>query len=115
MGGWIWDVSDPWGWLAFFVLTGLGAAAAVATGRAFARGWSPRWLVAPAMLALAAAVHFLHYALFQEDLRSLYYYSVTFVVLFAAASLGYQFMRARQMATQYSWAFEKRGMSWRAR
>ena len=42
------------------------------------------------MIALAAAVHFLHYALFQEDLLSLYYYLVTFVVLFVAASLGYQ-------------------------
>ena len=67
MGGWIWADTD-YGWLAFFVLTGLGAAAAVATGRAFAKSWSPRWLIVPAMIALAAAVHFLHYALFQEDL-----------------------------------------------
>ena len=33
------------------------------------------------MIALAAAVHFLHYALFQEDLLSLHYYLVTFVIL----------------------------------
>ena len=57
------------------------------------------------MIALAAAVHFLHYALFQEDLLSLYYYLVTLVMLFVAAVLGYQTMRVRQMATQYSWAF----------
>ena len=111
---WIWDVSDDWGWLAFLVLTGLGAAAAVATGRAIARGWSPRLIVVPAMLGLAAAVHFLHYALFAEEF-SLYYYLVGFVVLFVAASLGYQTMRARQMATQYSWLFESNGVSWKSR
>jgi len=114
MGGWIWSESD-YGWLAFFVLTGLGAAAATATGRAFAQSWSPRLLVLPAMIGLAAAVHFLHYALFQEDLLSLYYYLVTFVVLFVAASLGYQTRRARQMGSQYSWTFEQHGLTWRAR
>jgi hypothetical protein len=32
-----------------------------------------------------------------------------------SALLGYQSMRARQMSTQYSWAFEKAGLNWRAR
>ena len=114
MGGWIWDVSDDWGWLAFIVLTGLGAAAATAAGRAFAKSWSPRLLILPAMIVLAAAVHFLHYALFQEDF-SWYYYGVALVILFVAASLGYQTMRVRQMATQYSWAFGKRGLAWKGR
>jgi len=114
MGGWIWDGGDPWGWLAFFVLNGLGAAASVAAGRAFAKSWSPRLLIAPAMAALAAAVHFLHYALFQEPF-SWYYYGVGLILLLAAASFGYQTMRVRQMATQYSWAFEKQGLSWRER
>ena len=67
------------------------------------------------MLALAAAVHFLHFALFQEDLSSLYYYLVTFVILLVAALLGYQLNRVKQMATQYSWAFEGTGLTWRAR
>ena len=40
MNGWIWADSD-YGWLAFFVLDGLGAAAAVATGRAFATVLEP--------------------------------------------------------------------------
>ena len=114
MGGWIWDISDDWGWLAFFVLTILGAAASVAEGRAFAKSWSPSWLILPAMIALAAAVHFLHYALFQEAF-SFYYYGVTFVVLLIAAGLGYQTMRVRQMTTQYTLAFEKHGLTWRAR
>ena len=41
MGGWMWPDSD-YAWLAFFVLDGLGAAAAVATGRAFARSAGAR-------------------------------------------------------------------------
>ncbi len=114
MTAWIWFQSD-YGWLAFFVLTGLGALAANATGRSFASAWSPIAMIGPAMIALAAAVHFLHFALFQEDLASLYYYGVTLIVLLAAAIYGYQSTRARQMATQYSWAFEKSGLSWRAR
>jgi hypothetical protein len=114
MNGLIWADTD-YGWLAFAVLTVLGVAAAVATGRSFAGSWSPRWLIAPAMLALAAAVQFLHYALFQEDLLSAHYYLVTLIILLAAAFFGYQSTRAKQMATQYSWAFEKVGLSWRPR
>jgi len=114
MGGWIWPDHDYAG-LAFAVLIVLSAAAALATGRAFARSWSPRWQIAPAMIALAAAVQWLHFALFQEDLLSLHYYLVTLVILLAAALFGYQSMRTRQMSTQYSWAFEKAGLNWRAR
>jgi hypothetical protein len=114
MDGWIWPDHD-YAWLAFFVVDGLGAAAAVATGRAFARSWSPQWQIAPAMIVLAAGVQWLHFALFQEDLLSLHYYLVTLVILLAAAFFGYQSMRARQMSTQYSWAFEKSGLNWRAR
>jgi len=114
MDGWIWPDHD-YAWLAFFVLDGLGAAAAVATGRAFARSWSPQWQIAPAMIVLAAGVQWLHFALFQEDLLSPQYYLVTLVILLAAAFFGYQSMRARQMSTQYSWAFEKSGLNWRAR
>jgi len=114
MNGILWAATD-YGLLAFIVLTGLGAAAAYATGRALATGWSPQWRVAPAMAALAAAVQFLHYALFQEELLSLHYYLVTFLLLLVVAWIGYAAMRARQMATQYSWAFEKIGLRWRAR
>jgi hypothetical protein len=114
MAGVLW-VDSEYGFLAFFVLDGLGAAAAFATGRALAGGWTPLWRIAPAMVVLAAAVQFLHYALFQEELLSLHYYLVTFALLLAMAWLGYASMRARQMATQYSWAFERVGLRWRAR
>jgi hypothetical protein len=112
MNGLIWSSAD-YGWLAFIVLDGLGAAAASSTGRAFASSWSSRLVLVPAMIALAAAVHFLHYALFQEDLDSLYYYVVSLIIMLVAAFLGYQFKRVKQMSTQYSWAFQSAGLSWR--
>jgi hypothetical protein len=90
----------------------LAVMAAVATGRSFAASWSPLWLVAPAMIALAAALHFLHYALFVEDLGSIYYYGVTFVALLIFAALGYRSRRARQMGSQYRWMFYSEGMFW---
>ena len=114
MGGLLWADSD-YALLAFLILDGLGAAAAFATGRALAKGWSSAWKLAPAIVALAAAVQFLHFALFQEELLSLHYYLVTLVLLVIVGWVGYSEMRARQMATQYSWAFQKAGLSWRAR
>jgi hypothetical protein len=114
MGGILWAASD-YGLLAFIVLDGLGAAAAFATGRALASGWTPRWRLVPAVAALSAAVQFLHFALFQEELLSLHYYLVTFALLLVVGWTGYSETRARQMATQYSWAFQKAGLVWRAR
>jgi hypothetical protein len=97
---------------AFCVLTGLGVLAAIATGRSFASSWSPLWLIVPAMVALAFAVHFLHYALFEEDLKSTYYYGVTFLILLIFAALGYRSKRALQMGSQYRWLFHNEGMFW---
>ena len=114
MAGILWADGD-YGLLAFIVLDALGAAAAFASGRAMASSWSPQWRIVPAAVALAAAVQFLHFALFQEDLLSLHYYLVTLALILLAAWVGYARMRARQMATQYSWAFEQVGLTWRAR
>ena len=114
MLAWLYAPTDS-GLLAFCVLTGLGALAAIATGRSFATSWSPLWLVLPAMLALAAAVHFLHYALFVEALGSAYYYGVTFLILLIFATLGYRAKRSAQMGSQYRWMFHSEGMFWRDR
>jgi len=114
MAGILWADGD-FGLLAFLILGVLGAAAALATGRALASGWSPQWRILPAAVALAAAVQFLHFALFQEDLLSLHYYLVTLALLLLVAWIGYSRMRSQQMATQYSWAFERVGLTWRAR
>lgn len=114
MSGIFWtDTSN--GLFVFVLLTVLGAAAAMASGRALAKTWSPSWLIAPYMAILSAAVRFLHFSLFQEDLVSLHYYLVTFVILLAVAWFSYKSMRASQMATQYSWSYEKVGLNWRPR
>jgi len=114
MAGVLWADTD-FGLLAFLILGVLGVAAAFATGRALASGWSPQWRIIPAAIALAAAVQFLHFALFQEDLLSLHYYLVNLALILLAAWVGYARMRSHQMATQYSWAFEQVGLTWRAR
>lgn len=93
----------------------LALLAAIATGRSFAASWSPLWLIVPAMIALAAAVHFLHYALFTEDLFSAYYYGVTLLMLLIFAALGYRSKRALQMGSQYRWMFHNEGMFWSER
>jgi hypothetical protein len=114
MGGIIWaDTGD--GVFVFLLLTVLGSAAAAASGRALAKTWSPAWMLIPYMAVLSAGVRFLHFALFQEELASLHYYLVTLIILLAVGWTSYRSMRATQMATQYSWSYEKNGLNWRAR
>jgi hypothetical protein len=101
----------------FLVLTVIiGGGAAVLAGRGLARSWKPFGRVYFYMALLAVAVRFFHYALFDGELLSLYYYLVTYVVLLAAASLGYRNMRTTQMVTQYRWLFERTSpLTWRER
>jgi hypothetical protein len=94
----------------------LGGGAAFLAGRGLARGWKPFWRLFFYMALLAAAVRFFHYALFDGDLLSLYYYLVTYAVLVGAACLGFRVMRTTQMVTQYRWLYERTGpLTWRAR
>jgi hypothetical protein len=101
----------------FLLLTVIiGGGAAFLAGRGLAKGWKPHWRVFFYMALLAGAVRFFHYALFDGNLRSLYYYLVTYVVLLAAASLGYRMMRTTQMVTQYRWLYERTSpLTWRDR
>jgi hypothetical protein len=115
MNGLLWADTDTGFWIFLALTVVIGGAAAIASGRALAKTWSPAWSLVPGMIVLAAGVQFLHFALYQEDLLSLQYYVVTLVILLLAGFGGYRSMRARQMATQYSWAFEKSGLNWRPR
>ena len=93
----------------------MGGLAAYASGKAIAQTWRPFWHVPLYMLIVALAVRFCHFALFEEELFSQPSYIVDFAVAFAAASLGYRVVRARQMAVQYGWMFQRRGpLGWRA-
>jgi hypothetical protein len=94
----------------------IGGGAAFLAGRGLARSWKPFGRVFFYMALLAAAVRFFHYALFEGDLLSLYYYLVTCVVLLAAAMLGFRMMRTTQMVTQYRWLYERTSpLTWRDR
>ena len=114
MNGVFWADTDTGFWT-FLLLIVLGGAAAIASGRALAKTWSPAWALVPSMIVLACAVRFLHFALYQEELRSIRFYLVTLVIRLAAGLAGYRSMRASQMATHYSWAFRKSGLNWKAR
>jgi hypothetical protein len=101
----------------FLVLTVIiGGSGAFLAGRGLALGWRPFWRVFVYMALLAAAVRFFHYALFDGNLFSLYYYLVAFVLLLAIASLGFRYMRTTQMVTQYRWLYERTSpLTWRDR
>jgi hypothetical protein len=115
MGGMLWSDS-PYGLLTFVLITlVLGGAGAWATGRAVAKTWRPLAMLAPYMVFLAAAVRFLHYALYGEPLLSVPLFISALIWMVVIGALGYRAMRATQMATQYSWVYEGSGLSWRAK
>jgi hypothetical protein len=95
--------------LPFLILTVLmGGAAAWQTGRATAQTWRPLLAMLPYALLLGAAVRFLHFAVFGGTLLSLQYFIVDTAVITICMLLGYRWQRAEQMATQYSWLYERR-------
>lgn len=105
------------GWLIVVLLTLiLGGLAAWATGRAVALDWRPLSHALLAMLPLAAAVRFLHYALNAAPLLSWSAYLVDLAYLAIFTALAWRSNRAAQMVRQYPFAFERTGpLSWSAR
>ena len=94
----------------------LGGGAAYLSGRAIASTWRPWWHVSLYMLMLAAAVRFLHFALFEGTLLSLHYYAIDFVFCLLFGFLGYRITRAGQMSTQYRWLYSRAGpLKWSPR
>jgi hypothetical protein len=115
MTGVLWSDS-PYGLFTFILVTLiLGGAGAWATGRAVANTWRPLATLAPYMIFLTAAVRFLHYALYGEPLLSLPLFLSALIWMLAIGALGYRAMRAKQMATQYSWAYDSSRLNWRAK
>ncbi|MGE0259260.1 MAG: DUF6867 family protein [Alphaproteobacteria bacterium] len=95
------------------ILFGLAAAA---TGRALAQSWKPAWQIAPAVMLLAVADRFLHYALFDAPLGSLGGFLVAAAVLGLIASGAFFHARAARMVRQYPWLYERNGvLGWRAK
>ena len=114
-------------WAFLFVTVIAGGGAAYMIGRAAAKGWNPFWQAALQTLALAAAVRFLHWALFagaaleswreaQGTLLSLHYYLADAAILLAFAALGFRRQRTLQMLRQYGWLTVRTSpLSWKIR
>lgn len=107
----LWEVTM---WEFVFVTVILAGGAAFLTGRALARTWETDVKLVLYMVLLAAATRFIHFALFGGSLLSAWYYFVDLVVITAIAFLGKRMTRTRQMATQYSFDYERNGsFAWR--
>ena len=111
MPGWLYDGSL---WVFLLLNVVLGGGAAYMSGRALALKWRPVWQLVIYMALLAAAVRFLHYALYDETFISWRNYLVDFATMLIAAGLGYRLTRVKQMVTQYYWLYERAGpFAWR--
>lgn len=98
------------------VTVAMGGWAGWMTARAIAKGWRPFWQCLPALLVVAAAVRFIHFALFGGTLLSGQYYLVDAIVVLIAGSAGFRATRTGQMTTQYRWLYERTGpFTWRSR
>jgi hypothetical protein len=103
MPAWLYDTGPNGDWVFLLVTVVMGGLAAHATGSAIAATWRPRWQLVVYGFLIAAAVRFIHYALFHEPFVAPRSYVVDLVVLIAAALLGFRLTRRRQMREQYDW------------
>ncbi len=111
MPSWLYEGSL---WVFLLLNIFIGGGAAWLAGRALALKWRPIWQLFVYMILLAAAVRFLHYALYQEVFLSLNNYIVDYITMIVAALLGYRLTRVKQMVTQYYWLYERAGpFHWR--
>ena len=98
------------------VTAALGGWAGWMAARGIARTWRPFWQCVAALLLVAAAVRFIHFALFEGALLSAYYFAVDAAVVLLIGVVGYRYTRTRQMTTQYRWLYERTGpLTWRKR
>ncbi|GJE61958.1 DUF6867 family protein [Methylobacterium trifolii] len=103
-------------WLFLLVTVTMGGWAGWMAARAIARGWHPFLHCVPALLAVAAAVRFIHFALFGGTLLSPHYYAVDALVVMIVGAAGFRVTRTRQMTSQYRWLYEKTSpLTWRER
>ncbi len=97
-----------------FVTLLLGGAGAWMTGRACAMTWRSPAILFVYILALAAAVRFVHFSIFEGTLLSLHYYIVDAIILVIIGFVGYRYVRTSQMVRQYYWLYQRSGwLSWK--
>jgi hypothetical protein len=99
-----------------FITLVLGGGCALLAGRAIATTWRGIAVAIAAAFPMAAAVRFVHYALFNETLLSPKSYILEVLVLLIVICLSFQRTRAVQMVRQYYWLYEQYGpLGWRLR
>ena len=85
-------------------------------GRAAAESWSNYPLVIAYTVLLAGAMQFLHHALFDGPVLSLFYYVIDLVLLLIFSTAGYRYRRTNQMVNNYYWLYQKTSpFSWKAK
>ncbi len=83
-------------------------------GKAVAESWNDYPLVIVYTLLLAFAMRFLHHALFDGPMLSVFYYIIDVVVLLIFSTAGYRYRRTKQMVNNYYWLYDKTSaFSWR--
>jgi hypothetical protein len=88
--------------------------AAFMTGQALASTWRPMRQALLYAFLMGLADRFLTWGLFQGELLSVSGYLIDSLVLAAIALAAYRMTRARRMASQYPWIYERTGLfSWR--
>jgi len=103
-------------WTFLLITCVLGGAAAFATGRAIAVTWRPFWQALAYMIPLTAAVRFLHYAPFAEDILAVGPALLAFAILLAVTATAFRVTQTRQMVRQYPFAYAAAGpLSWHVR
>ena len=88
--------------------------AAFLMGQALAETWRPAWqnIVYGTMLALGD--RFILFALFGEELLSIWGYLLHAAVLIAISLTAFRFTRAWRIVRQYPWLYERTGLfTWR--
>lgn len=99
-----------------FVTLILGGGCALLAGRAIATTWRNIAVAIVAAFPMAAAVRFVHFALFNEKLWAPKSYLLELLILLAVICLSFQRTRAAQMVRQYYWLYEQNGpLGWRLR
>jgi hypothetical protein len=112
--GILYEESSIWTFLLVtFVMGGWGA---WMTGRAMASTWQAYPVLVGYLALLAAAVRFIHFALFDGTLLSMQFYVVDLVVVQIIGAIGYRMMRVDQMTAKYRWLYLPNGpMFWKDR
>jgi hypothetical protein len=98
------------------VTLALFGGAAFMTGHATADTWRPGWHIFMYGAFLGVADRLLGFLLFGSELLSIAGYLLDTAILIGVALFAYRVTRARKMASQYPWLYERAGLfGWRER